>query len=278
MMTPQGGILLELREWNANKYDKYRSVQNKGFLHFLKENKIIIENRTILDAGCGPGRIAAQLAQKARSVHGFDASNNMITLAQRNYEHIPNVTFEQCFAETFTSREHYQLVIMSSCLDWLEYKEMALRRMYDSLEFNGEFFGDIHTRQDPTPLNLTVFNEMCNDIMEIQNHFKDYPSNHCDSSYPSLNELKIMLRNTGFDIIKAEIQSFDYCMTKEEFTQCQLPIVKKKPGVSTIPLEQFNKFFEIFINRCLSKLKKNNDNTYTYPFTTTIVHARKVKK
>jgi len=278
MENQPGSIKLELHEWNANEYDKYRLVQNKGFLHFLKENKIIIKDRTILDAGCGPGRIAAQLAQKARNVHGFDASNNMITLARKKYEYIANVTFEQCFVETFTSREHYQLVIMSSCLDWLQYKEMALRRMYDSLEFNGEFFGDIHTSQDPTPLNLTVFNEMCNDIMEIQNHFKNYPSSHCDSSYPSLDELKIMLRSTGFDIIKAEIQSFDYRMTKKEFTQCQLYIVKNKPGVSTMPLEQFNKFFEVFINRCLSKLKKNNDNTYIFPFTTTIVHARKIKK
>jgi ubiquinone/menaquinone biosynthesis C-methylase UbiE len=278
METQQGGIKLELREWNAKAYDKGHSIQTKAFLHFLKENTIIIKNRTILDAACGPGRIAAQLAQQARSVHGFDASNNMITLAQKNYKHITNVSFEQRFAETFTSPQLYQLGIMSSCFHWFQNKKMALQCMYNSLAPDGEFFADIYTTQDPMPLNLTVFNEMCHDIMEIQDHFKNYSSNDCDCSYPSLDELKITLRSTGFDIIKAEIQSVDYCMTKEEFTQFQCPIVKSKRGVGKMSLEQFNKFFEVFINRCLSKLKKNNDNTYTFPFTVTIVHARKVKK
>jgi len=278
MEKQQGDIQLELREWDAKAYNKGNSLQTNAFLHFLEINKIIIENRTVLDAACGPGRIAARLAQKAHHVHGFDASNNMITLAQKNYEHIRNVTFEQCFAETFTSPKLYQLGIMSSCFHWFQKKEMALQHMYNSLEFDGEFFADIHTTQDPMPLNLTVFNEMNNEIMEVQNYFKNYPSSHCDSSYPSLDELKRMLYIMGFDIIKAEIQSFDYLMTKKEFKQFQLPIVKSKPGVNKMPNELFKKFFPLFIERCLSKLEKVHNDTYKYPFTTTIVHARKVKK
>src|SRR4030095_9617245 len=271
-------IKLELREWDAKSYDEGNWLQTNAFLHFLKNNKIITENRTILDAGCGTGKIAARLAKKARSVHGFDASNNMITVARINHKNITNVTFEQCFAEEFTSQKLYQLGIMSSCFHWFQNKEKALQRIYKSLEIDGEFFADIHTTQDPVPLNLTVFNEMKNDITAVQEYFNNYPSKPCDNSYLSLNELKEMLCNTGFDIIKAEIQSFNCIMTKKEFRKFQLPIAKSRPGIKNIPEATFNKFFAIFIDRCLSKLEKSNNNTYKYPFTTTIVHARKVNK
>jgi hypothetical protein len=119
---------------------------------------------------------------------------------------------------------------------------------------------------------------MINEIMEVQNYVKNYQSNPCESSYPSLDELKKMLYNTGFDIIKAEVQSFDHHMTTKEFIQFQLPIAKSRPGIKNVPEAQFNKFFAIFIDRCLSKLEKVTIDTYNYPFTTTIVHARKVKK
>ncbi len=261
--------------WNAEEYDKGNTLQTNAFLHFINKNKIIVQNCNILDAGCGTGKIAAKLAETAKFIHGFDACNDMITRARQNYKHISNVSFEQCFAEKFKSDKKYQLAIMSSCFHWFQNKEMALQRVHESLDKNGELFADILTNDCPTPLNLIVFLLMSNDNVTMQEHFLKYPVNTFGSSYPSLDELKATLNKTGFDILKTELQSFDSIMTESEFRQLQFPIVKSRPGFNDLSNEKFNAMFEDFINRCLTKLKKTDDGKYNYPFTTRIIHARK---
>lgn len=268
-------IILIPYPWDAEKYDQGNTLQTNSFLYFLYYNTIIINDRDILDAACGTGKIAAQLAKIAKSIHCFDACSNMIAKAHINCKNIPNISFEQCFVENFKSDKKYQLVIMASAFHWFQHKEIALQRMYESLEENGELFADILTNDSPTPLNLTVLLEMQHDNPTIQELFQKYPLNSFGSSYPSLDELTAMLNKTGFDIIKTELQSFDSIMTETEFRQLQFPIIKSRPGFNNLPDEKFNVMFEEFIQRCLAKLQKIDDEKYYYPFTTRIIHAQK---
>lgn len=268
-------IVLIPQQWDAEKYDQGNTLQTNSFLYFLHYNKIIIEDRDILDAGCGTGKIAAQLAATAKSIHCIDACSNMIAKAHINCKNIPNISFEQCFVENFKSDKKYQLVIISSAFHWFQYKEMALQRMYESLEENGELFADILTNDAPIPLNLMVLLEMQRDNPIIQEHFQKYPLNTFGSSYPSLDELTAMFNKIGFNILKAELQPFDSIMTETEFRQLQFPIIKSRPGFKDLPDEKFTAMFEDFIQRCLAKLKTTDDGKYYYPFTTRIIHAQK---
>src|SRR5436190_1781220 len=80
----------EPREWNAQDYAKGNSFQERASLGFLKESNIDLSDKDIIDAGCGTGNISAIMAQKAKSVHGFDASANMINYARTTYGNIKN--------------------------------------------------------------------------------------------------------------------------------------------------------------------------------------------
>jgi len=45
-----------------------------------------------------------------------------------------------------------------------------------------------------------------------------------------------------------------------------------------IPESLVQKFFDYYIDECISQLSKTDDNKFSYTIFTTIIHARKVKK
>jgi len=57
----------------------------------LEAWKVISRDRTVLDIGCGIGRIAAELAPRVRDVHGIDVSTSMINIALKRCEPLTNV-------------------------------------------------------------------------------------------------------------------------------------------------------------------------------------------
>jgi len=268
----------EPREWDAQAYDEGNKLQTSTFLHFLKTYNIKTEQLTILDVGCGTGKITAQLAEKATHIHGFDASKNMIDFARNKYGHLKNVSFEHAFAEDFTSPNLKQLALASYCIHWFEDKKQAFQRIHDSLEIGGEFFATIKTSDNPLPMNLIVATEMM-PLVETMVSFATGKSllELIGSSYPSHEEFNAMLCETGFEIIKSEEQSFDCIMDEDELRKLQWPIVSSRPIVKYIPDIFVQSLFENFMNRYIEKLPKTNNGKFLEKIFTTIIHARKIK-
>jgi ubiquinone/menaquinone biosynthesis C-methylase UbiE len=268
----------EPREWDAQAYDEGNTIQTKAFLTFLEKNKIETEKRTILDVGCGTGKIAAQLSEKATHVYGFDASKNMIEQAQKNFGHINNLSFEHCFAEDFTSPRLHKLAIASFCIHWFENQKQAFQHIHDSLEHNGDFFATVQTSNNPTPLELIAAQEMI-EKMSISKAYKWFTDkNFIDltaCTLPSTEELTHMLEETGFTILQSEEQSFFLAMTKDEIIKMERPVVFSRPIMKYIPDMLIEPFFNDYISLYLSKLKKVSHDTYLETIITTIVHAQK---
>jgi SAM-dependent methyltransferase len=63
----------------------------REIITLLEEWKVIGLDKTVLDLGCGIGRIAAELAPRTRDVHGIDVSREMINIALRRCEPFANV-------------------------------------------------------------------------------------------------------------------------------------------------------------------------------------------
>src|SRR5438445_8968339 len=147
-------VTREPREWDAQAYEDGNTLQTKSCLHLLTTNNINIVDKTIFSVGCGTGKIESTLAEKAKHIHGFDASQNMIDFAQNKYGHIKNLSFEHCFAEDFQPKKLRQLAIASYSIHWFENKKQYLQRINDSLELHGKLFGTISTSDNPKPTNL----------------------------------------------------------------------------------------------------------------------------
>lgn len=317
----------EPREWMAEEYAKGNAPQFACFTHWLKKYNINTQNKNVLSIGCGTGEIEAYLAKEAKSVHGIDASKNMVDYAQSTHIDPTNhrtLSFEHCFVEDFEPKEKlYQLAIASCCFHWFTDQPQALACINKSLEKNGLFFANIDTAGNPEPLGITVYNEMISKIPIIGSLLSVIP-NPTGSSRPTNNELYDMLETAGLTMISSQEESFNWNMTEQEWRQFQLSLLLSTPGSQKLinatskdnwttnqiteqlyrcftlsPEEQRqhdepffpqcsdelvqkirdNNFcrylFNNFLNRCLAKLQKNEDGTYTYPYVTTVILAAK---
>jgi trans-aconitate methyltransferase len=268
----------EPREWDAQAYDEGNTIQTEAFLQFLATNKINFTDRTILDVACGTGKIAARLASRAAHIHGFDASKNMIDFAQKQYGTIENLSFEQSFAEDFSSQRLYQLAFASCCIHWFYNQKRAFQHIHGSLEHGGDFFATVQTRDNPTPPELIAAQEMI-EGMAINKAYKYFAGKDLidltECTLPSAEELKNMLESVGFTILKSEQQSYFFAMTKDEVKKTERPIVFSRPIMKYIPNILAESLFNDYIDIYLSKLQKVGDDKYLEQIITTVVHARK---
>lgn len=264
-------------EWNAQAYADGNKMQQAANKHFIAINGINTKNLKIFEIGCGTGEQAEMLSHEAQHVHAIDASKNMINFAQNKYGHLKKVSFEQCFAEDFESDELFQLALASCSFHWFQDRKQALKQINKSLEVNGEFFANIQTANHPEPFTLVVFREMLAEIPLLGTWLAGCANPTGQSPLPTNEELDIMLKETGFEIIKHESQNFSWTDTKPELKKWIYPIIMSRPAVKYIPEGMREWAFDNFFERCLTKLINNNDETYTFIHITEIVHARKVK-
>ena len=75
----------EYSEWIAKEYAKGNKQPIKKFHDWFENIGINLKEKHIISFGCGTGELEDRIAEKAFSVHGIDASNNMILYAKENY-------------------------------------------------------------------------------------------------------------------------------------------------------------------------------------------------
>jgi SAM-dependent methyltransferase len=75
---------LRADEFNSTRHQREGVKRRAEVLRFLEARGLWRDGIAILDIGCGPGKYAIELAQKASSVVGVDLSPRMIRLAREN--------------------------------------------------------------------------------------------------------------------------------------------------------------------------------------------------
>ncbi len=248
----------EAREWNAQDYANGNSFQEKMALEFLEQSNIDLFDKDVVDAGCGTGNISEIMAQKAKRVHGFDASLNMINYAREKYDNIPNLTFEHCFAEDFNSSIKHDLVTAFFCLHWFEDREAAFQRFYENLKPGGELLGTIHTTSNKKPIALDVFDDMFPNLKSIVTWLKSINVIQATgSSYPTDEELTTMLKEAGFKEISIEKKPLNLVFkNRDELITVERPIIMSRPLTQHIPEILLDYLFNSFIDKYIEKLEK----------------------
>lgn len=103
----------------------------------LEHWKVLGHDRTVLDLGCGIGRIAAELGPRSRDVHGIDVSREMINSALKRCEPFANVHLLKSSGHDLRefSDELFDTVIAVDTFPYLNQSGVALVESYfDEIE------------------------------------------------------------------------------------------------------------------------------------------------
>ncbi len=127
-------------KWNAEDYAKNSSAQMRWAQELI--SKLLLEGgESVLDVGCGDGKISAQLARATKGrVVGIDQSEEMIRLAVKRYprEKFSNLSFLCMDAKEICISEKFNVAFSNAALHWVKDHCTVLRCIHDCLEPGGK--------------------------------------------------------------------------------------------------------------------------------------------
>jgi trans-aconitate 2-methyltransferase len=128
-----------MSEWNASDYAE-NSLAQAIWARGLIAKLDLIGDESVLDVGCGDGKITAELADKVSSgfVLGIDASQNMIDYAQSKFADVANLRFQRMDARQIQVETHFDIVFSNAALHWVDDQPAFLRGVSKALKPGGK--------------------------------------------------------------------------------------------------------------------------------------------
>lgn len=185
-------------EFDGSQYEKASAHQTQWgqeLISFLS----LSGTESILDLGCGDGRLTQQLAQLVPhgSVLGIDASAGMIQTAKQREE--SNLSFQQMDINAMNFREEFDVIFSNAALHWILDHRRLLRAAYCALKPNGKllwnFAGDG---------NCSHFFAVVRQLMD-QLPYRSYFASFSWPWYmPTLEEYRALAEQAGFSEIQVK--------------------------------------------------------------------------
>ena len=140
-------------KWNAKDYAQYSSAQLQ-WAQELISNLALRGSESVLDIGCGDGKISAQLAQAVESgnVLGIDLSEGMIRLASIQFPptKYPNLSFLHMDATDIHLSERFDVAFSNATLHWVRNHVANLRGTHGCLKAGGKILFQMGGRGNAT--------------------------------------------------------------------------------------------------------------------------------
>jgi trans-aconitate 2-methyltransferase len=189
--------------WNAKDYAKHSAAQ-QGWARELIAKLQLEGHESILDIGCGDGKVTAEIAAAVPqgSVLGIDNSSSMIELAQREFPaaQYPNLTFQLADARRLTFDQQFEVVFSNAALHWVRNHIPVLDSIYKSLCRGGRILLQMGGRGNAASIIMIL------DAMKKTEKWRSY---YTDFKFPygfhDTAKYKKWLQKTGFQSIRADL-------------------------------------------------------------------------
>ncbi len=124
--------------WDAEKYDSVKAPQVDAGRELVAMAEVR-ETDSVLDIGCGTGKLTIELARLASNgfVTGIDPSQDMLEKAKNVSAETGNINFVQVAAESMDFAGEFDLAFSNSALQWVENQKKAIGLIHRSLKTGG---------------------------------------------------------------------------------------------------------------------------------------------
>lgn len=122
------------REWNAAAYDRLSDQQHRWGLKVL--GRIPARgDETVLDAGCGTGRVTSELLRKLPRgrVVAVDLSENMLHAARANLRGCERLSFVCADVQQLPFRERFDGIFSTATFHWAKDHGRMFRELFTAL-------------------------------------------------------------------------------------------------------------------------------------------------
>jgi trans-aconitate methyltransferase len=191
--------------WDAVDYAKNSSNQYNWAKELIP--KLNLQgNESLLDIGCGNGKVSALLATYLPygEVVGVDSSHEMIIQARRSYPQIryPNLAFLKMDARELTFNERFDVAFSDATLHWIIEHELVLKGVYKSLVKGGRLLFQMAGKGNAQDV-LAVIQEMISEE-SCKPYFKNFTFPY---GFYGPEEYNKWLQETGFKPERIELVS-----------------------------------------------------------------------
>ena len=168
--------------------------------HIIYHSKKFLKNKSVLDLGCGSGRLSLFAAKYSKSVLGIDYIPSAIKFSKKFAElcKIKNVDFKTKDLDSFDG-EKFDVMFMSEVLQHVDNPSKTLRHCYKILKKNGLLI-----------VNIPIFNNFRGNVcLSLQNLF-NLPMSLTDTFQLSYDDMDNLSKKNKFKIIKTVGTSYDW--------------------------------------------------------------------
>lgn len=195
------------QKWNAEDYAKNSSAQF-GLAQELISKLNLRGGESVLDIGCGDGKISAQIAQAATNgkVLGIDLSGDMVrhACAQFPSADYPNLSFLHMSATDIRLPEKFDVAFSNATLHWVKDHVAVLRGVHAILKCGGKILFQMGGRGSVVEISKAMEEVMRR--ARWQEYFENFTSPY---HFYGPEEYQAWLPETGFRPARVELMPKD---------------------------------------------------------------------
>jgi trans-aconitate 2-methyltransferase len=186
------------REWDAEVYDRVSDPQVEWSREVL-ERLAPKRGETILDAGCGSGRVTEDLVEAGARVIAVDASEGMV---QKTRERLGDrVDARVADLAELELEEQVDAVFSNAVFHWIPDHERLFGRMYGALSPAGRLVAQCGGKGNVASLRDVLIDVAADERFEP--HFRDFEGIW---NFAGPEETSERLRAAGFDDVSCWLQ------------------------------------------------------------------------
>lgn len=99
-----------------------------------------LKSISVLDAGCGRGEYAAEIAKHVKSVVGVEPQTDVVADAKSRHKRVKNLRFYKSLIEDFKTRKKFDLIVSLTVFEHMPNQKRSFKRMLELLKKDGVIY------------------------------------------------------------------------------------------------------------------------------------------